>query len=126
MLLLNIALSIAKMQSLLSMPKENRQIMQWAHDVCTTSRFIHICVWKFCPEHDYVRLTVIPLLMTAMKELLTAKDSSGLDEPQKKQIALYVENDELRLRNIEENYLKCRPSAFVPDNKLSELEAAVG
>ena len=49
--------------------------------------------------------------MSARRTCSTAK---------KKKIACYARNDDLRIKNIEGNYLQGNPSGFAPGHKLSE------
>ena len=117
----SLKLSIAKMESLMKVVKEQRDAA-WAHDVCTTSRMVHLNVWRFCPDRKYVRDTVIPLLKKAKKNLLELCESKRLEGVRTK-IFEYAENDRFRILNLERNYLNCRPSAFRPGHKLSVWES---
>ena len=112
---MSVELSCKEMNKLLAVPRGRRD-MRWAHDVCTISRFIHINVWRFCPQRDYVRDTVIPLLKKAKRELLGLSNTKRVD---KEKIEQYVANDEKRINNLEKNYLHGKPSAFIPNHKLS-------
>lgn len=116
--------SIAKISFLLEVPDEKRD-MKWAHDMCTASRFIHLDVWKFCSEHKCVEDTVIPLLGDKIPKAVNAMLKKNFSEKEKKEISVYLKNVELRKNNLEMNYLKGKPSAFVPDSMISEWEAVV-
>ena len=115
-------LSVKQMRSLLALSEDDRN-MDWAHDVCTMSRFVHINVWKFCAPREYVRTQVIPLLENAKKQLLNLANMKGFDTSK---ILDYAENDTARIKNLKDNYLEQKPSAFRPGDKLSEPEFKAG
>lgn len=128
---MSIELSVRKMKSLLdSLSKksnaERRIIMQLAHDVCTASRFIHLDTWRFCAKYKYVKDTILPTLERAKRELTALLDSESLEKVDKEIISSYIENDKDRIKNLRENYLQGKPSAFRPDHMLSEPESSVG
>jgi hypothetical protein len=110
------------MEFLLGTPPKERD-MEWARRVCTTSRYLHVDVWRFCLKHDYVRKDVLPLLREARRKLRSLARRKDLEDGQGSKIREYVENDELRISNIEKNYLKGKKSAFVPDSMISMLES---
>ncbi|MBL7146850.1 MAG: hypothetical protein ISS76_21615 [Phycisphaerae bacterium] len=122
---LSLKLSIVKMESLMKVPVKERDV-KWAHEVCTTSRMVHLNVWRFCPDREYVKDMVIPLLKKAQDSLLKLCMSKHLEEETKKKISDYAENDGFRAKNLEQNYLHCKPSAFRPGDKLSVWESQVG
>ena len=122
---MSIRLSVKNMESLLAARGEKRN-MRWAHDVCTASRFVHIDVWRFCAKYNYVENTILPLLKRAITELLAQLDSESLEDAEKETIASYVKNDDDRIKNLKENYLQGKPSAFRPDDTLSEPQSQVG
>jgi len=109
---MNLSICIARMRSLLS--RKDRDA-DWAHDVCTASRMIHIGVWAECPGKDEVRSTVLPLLKQAAVAIAAIGD--GLDGEGREMLDRYAKNDELRWANIKENYLQDKPSAFAPDER---------
>lgn len=121
---MSLVLCCQQMKRLLAVPPSERGAT-WAHDLCTASRFIHINVWRFCPKHDEVRNTVLPLLKDAKRELLCLIQNTSVEEARKK-IGEYASNDEKRIANIEKNYLSGKLSAFLPDHKLSEPPAQAG
>lgn len=118
---MSIELSVRKMESLLKRPPEKRD-GTWAHDLCTASRFVHIDVWRYCPQQLYVRDEIVPLLVRAEKEL---KGLVG-EQFDKKKVEQYILNDRRRISNISDRYLQGKASAFRPESSLSEAEAQVG
>jgi len=99
---------------------------EWSHDVCTAGRFVHIDVWTRFLGKDYVESTVIPLLEKAKEKLLKFKSHEGLSPNDIARIKVYIENNARRTKNIRENYLKAKPSAFTPEDKISELKKKHG
>jgi len=118
---MSVTLSVRTMQSLLARPAEERD-MQWAHEVCTASRFIHLDVWRFCAKYDYAEGTILPLLKEARSQLLALRDADILEDADRNIIDSYVKNDYDRMKNLRDNYLQGRASAFRPDDLLSEPE----
>lgn len=118
---MSVELSCWEMEKLLAIPKGRRDA-GWAHDVCTKSRFLHINVWRFCARRDQVAREVIPLLKKARKELLSLLNNRGFKGNRDK-VREYVANDEKRIENLEKTYLQGKPSAFIPNHKLSEPPA---
>lgn len=115
---MSLVLSIERLESLIMVPVDKRDV-RWAHQICTASRFVHINVWRFAPERKQAR-DIIKLLQRARKELLSMVNSGDFDKD-KEEIETYNENVGRRIRNVEENYLAGKPSAFVPDHKLPKL-----
>lgn len=116
---MSIRFNIMKTEALLEESKERRNL-KWAHRVCTFSRFIHIDVWRFCPGHEHTINKIIPLLRKAQEECLTLLDSQQLREDEKKEVTHYIKNVKDRIRNLEENYLQGKHSAFRPGHTLTE------
>jgi len=116
----DVSLSILKMKSLLAVPLKMRNVA-WAHDTCTTSRFIHLDVWRFGLKRQYVEKRVLPLLIQAKAEL-RALAESGVEVSDREKIYMYMRNDELRIKNIQENYLNGKPSGCVPNDTISDLQ----
>ena len=113
--------AIFRLKSMLDVPVEKRD-MVWAHDLCTCSRFVHVNVWRFCPEPRVVEREIIPLLKQSQKELSALRARRDLREGEKKKISEYGANARLRLRNIEQNYVRGKRSAFLPTDKLWKKE----
>ena len=110
---MNLTSCVAEMKDLLSSEIHN---LNSAHQVCTASRMIHIGVWVECPSKEYVTNTVLPLLKKA-EESLVALGEDVLEGDERRKVARYANNDRARFRNIKENYLEGKPSAFAPDNQ---------
>jgi hypothetical protein len=92
--------------------------VNWAHEVCTASRYVHINVWRFSPDH-VIAQTIISLLERARNELLSIRNSGDFDKDKHK-VDSYIKNITSRVKNLKENYLKGNPSDFVPQDKLSQ------
>jgi len=114
---MSLVLSIERLESLIMVPVDKWDA-EWAREVCTASRFVHLNVWIFTPKREQAR-DIIKLLQRARKDLLSMVNSGDFDKD-KKVIEPYIENVGGRIRNLKENYLVGKPSAFVPDDKLSE------
>jgi hypothetical protein len=112
-------LGVVMMKRALSVPQKNRG-KEWAHDVCAASRDIHMDVWTSCPPLEYVRETVIPLLTRANKALLHVARTSQTPA-ERQQVNCYAENEELRLRNIIDNYCTGKPSALLPHYLINDI-----
>ncbi len=112
--------SIQNLKSLIE-ARESGRNPDWAHAVCTASRFIHVYVWRECPPREYVKSEVVPLLKEAEKAIRVLADSGAYDEETEHVLGVYADNDALRIKNIEENYLLGRLSAFRPEEKIKEL-----
>lgn len=100
----------------------NDRNMEWAHELCTVSRFVHVHVWLYCVDLRTVEADVIPLLQrisTALAEF--GERSTSLSDDDRKHIREYMENDERRIVNIRSNYLKGRRSAFLPEETFDML-----
>jgi hypothetical protein len=87
---------------------------------------VHVDVWTYCPNYDYVKKEIVTLMHRAQEEidklvlLLEKKqDKEGAEE-----VTIYKKNIGLRITNLQENYLQGKLSAFVPDNKISEPKSA--
>lgn len=76
-------------------------------------------------ERNSLGNAVFALLCSALA-LFGLKVGKVLEKDTKALILEYIENEKLRIRNIEENYLKGKPSAFVPDDLISEPQKGVG
>jgi len=111
--------SLFWMKLLLAHPRDNNW-MDWAHDVCTASRLIHVDIWTLHLSHAFVKKAALPL----MKEALDALDNlmnSGKDSLDVELLEAYGMNNSDRIDNIEKNYLKGKSSAFIAHNRLREL-----
>lgn len=116
---MTLSLNINKLDRKLRSELKDRNI-QWAKEVCTACRFVNIDVWRQKPDSVYLRNNVIPLLELARNELLAMVNCSELSEEDKKVFIAELSNIELRVTNIEKNYLAGKRSSFAPDEKLSE------
>ena len=113
--------SVTCLRNLLKVPSENRSA-EWGHHCCTYSRFVHVRVWMECPSRESLIRNVIPLLKKIKKELLELCDRDDISEGDRQRIAAYAANFRMRIRNIENNYMKQKPSAFLPDEQLWDRE----
>ncbi|HUT28548.1 MAG TPA: hypothetical protein VMX13_02060 [Sedimentisphaerales bacterium] len=114
---MSLVLSIQKLESMIMVPVEERNV-EWAHDICTSSRFVHVNVWRFQPDRKRVR-DIIELLERARSELLSILNSGDYDNDRKK-FQEYIDNVGARVANLKNNYLTGKPSAFAPHDKISE------
>jgi hypothetical protein len=105
--------SVTKVKALLKVSPKERGL-EWAHSVCTASRFVHIDVWRFCPPCEEVKTEGLPLLEKAHDELSRLLGKQGLDGGK---INDYMKNDMARIKNLRDNYLMGQPSAFRPEDK---------
>lgn len=117
---MSIRLAARKFEGLVDGPKNEQGRMTWARDVCIGSRSIHVATWRFCPPREFVTETVLPLLLCAQKKLSELVGVKDLSSEDRKKLKTYARNLDLRIRNISDNYLRGRPSAFIPDDTLSE------
>jgi hypothetical protein len=117
---MSVSVAVERTKNVLARGENSRDPMRWAHDVCTASRAVHVGVWRFCPEQMYVEEKVLPLLHSAHEKLHSLLKGNDLTAADKEKVATYATNVELRMRNISGNYLKGKPSAFIPEDKLSE------
>jgi hypothetical protein len=120
---MSIRLAVRKFEGLADGPKNEKGRMTWARNVCIESRSVHVATWRFCPPRDFVAETALPLLLRAQKKLRELVGIKDLPNEEREKLETYSRNLELRIRNIAENYLHGRPSAFIPDDKLSEPTA---
>jgi len=110
--------------SLLSIPKDKRD-MKWINDVCTTSRFIHLDVWRMALSSEFVNSRIIPLLREAKEELTLKLHSKNITKSEKEAINIYRKNLNSRIENIVKQYLRGLPSSFAPDSILREINLDV-
>lgn len=123
---MNLMFYIDRMKYLLDDVLADERGVEWGHDVCTCSRFVHINTWKSCSDRDCVKKEVIPLLTRARDDVLAAREGGGGSCADKKKLTEYADNIETRIKNIANNYMQGKSSAFVPKDKISEWEAAAG
>lgn len=119
---MSLALSMGELERLLVVPMDERDV-RWIHSICTVSRMIHLNVWRFCPERKYVESNVVKLLKRAQNELRSMANCGDFTPSEIARINQYLQNIDNRIDNIRSNYLEGRPSAFRPDDSLSEPPA---
>lgn len=122
---MNLRSSLGRMKLLLRVPSKKRD-GKWAYDVCTASRWIHVGVWKECPNPRYVFSEVLRVMIDAKKELQVLKGKKHFNTAERKEISAYVQNDSKRIKNIKQRYLKGKSSEFAPDHKISKRPRKVG
>jgi len=93
--------------------------LDWAHNLCTTGRFVHRDVWMRPLDRTYVNKTVVPLYTETVSALRTFAKSKDLSPQEKKLVQQFIHNNTCRQRNIKENFLKGKRSNLVPDDKVS-------
>lgn len=104
----------------MGIPSEKRDL-GWVKEVCRHSKLIHINVWRFYVERWYVEHKVLPLLNKIIGEIAAlGKRKSG-----KSGLDVYGSNVAKRVKNLKENYLEGKRSAFVPGDKIREMKSAI-
>jgi len=95
---------------------------KYARDLCICCRFVHMDVWTYCPDYDYVNKEIITLMHRAQEEIdkLVLLLEKQQDKEGAKEVTIYKKNIGLRITNLQENYVQGKVSAFVPDSKISE------
>lgn len=99
--------------------------MQWAYDLCSTSRDLHDDVWADCFRLEVVEKQVLHLLQNALDALAGMQPGSVVDyDPDL--VNSYIANIQDRIRNIK-NYVNGDPPDFRPGDKLRQLvHTAIG
>lgn len=111
---LDLGVAIECLRSLLKIPRRERGV-GWAHEVCTYSRYIHINIWSDRPSINYVKNEILDKLLknaTSQTEVLGKLDR--FNEVERNEIMHFNQNDKLRVKNLEENFLNGLPSDFDP------------
>ena len=106
--------AVEELRHLLEIPPNERGI-GWLHEVCIYSRFVHINVWSDRPPVEEVRKEIIDELLTkaeiAVCQLINSERLPSFEKPDARS---FHENIQLRIQNLENNYLKLLPSDFDP------------
>ena len=76
----------------------------WAENHCRNSRLIHVAIWQWEHDHEYVRDTVIPLLEKTRTAILAAAEN--MPDDVQKYFADFADNVAVRTANLKERYLK--------------------
>lgn len=99
--------------------------MEVAHELCTVSRFLHIYVWtrQTGPEETQRAITLMTRISCTLEGF--CETEAMLDNEAKGRLPEYMENNRRRIANITDNYLYDKPSAFLPEDKISELTRRV-
>lgn len=116
-------LAVQDLRSAFCVPPEKRGVA-WAGGRCVDTRFVHKNVWKFRPNKKDVESQIIPLLRDT-KEAVIAMCLGDYNEDERKRLVVYARNIGLRLANLEENYLRDKPSDFAPDDRLDNEEKRI-
>lgn len=116
------SLLLDKIESLLRVPTQKCDIF-WAHEVCTVSRLLHWIVWSHHPEYEYVAYTVLPLLSKAANAIELLRVSGRHDKATNESLLARRRNVEVRIRNLQTNFLAGYPSDFIPEDRVGKLAA---
>jgi hypothetical protein len=119
---MSLALSMAGLEHLILAPMDQRDV-RWIHAICTATRMVHISVWRFCPNRDYVQHEVLKLLERSQNELRSMANCGDFNENEVARIDQYLQNIDLRISNIRDNFLAGKSSGFLPDDSLTEPPA---
>lgn len=101
----------------------NKRGMKWSSSRCVYSRFVHKNIWEVHPEKDRVE-GIVQLLRKTRAAVITACFAKTSHDEREKLI-IYARNIGLRIVNLEENYLKDKPSDFARDDNLVQEEKRV-
>jgi len=89
------------------------------------SRLIHVSVWVYSLEYEYLTDEVLPLLKMVAQGLEAVRRTGDHDEVTKKALLVIRRNVEARIRNLETNFLAGKASNFIPEDKLGKLATGV-
>ena len=115
--------SYHRMQYLLRQPMDDHaNAMALAKKECQASKNLHADVWAHCFTDKFVTEVVLKLLEGALEHIaaLERNQEEVLDYDPELVIS-YKDNIKDRIANITENYLKRKPSLFLPQDKLRVL-----
>jgi hypothetical protein len=119
---MSLLLSVTDLENNTGVSEEERDL-HWAASNCLKSKHLHLYIWRFRPERRYVKEVIIPLLKECRKGVVSLLDKKAWPRQDRQMLQMYVENIQLRIENLERNYLNGKPSNFVTDE---ELRKAVG
>ena len=105
---------------LLQVP-EKEHTMDWAHDLCSTTRDLHVDVWAGCFDVEFVRTEILGVLLRDAVAQLHRKWSKTTNKGNRALLAMYEANTKDRAAHIKNRYLAGDSPAFPPDSKLREL-----
>jgi len=94
------------------------EIMEWAHHLCSYTRYVHLNTWSDLEPINRVRNDFLPEFENAellLDELILSKDDLGLDAEKTKSLKRYRKNINARKRNLKNRYCMGLDSAFSPD-----------
>ena len=74
--------------------------LEWAHYLCTYSRYLYLNVWKYRCSVDRVRDNIIPILKNAKALIARLVQEYDLSKKDKSDLAKYEENISLRIKNL--------------------------
>lgn len=98
-----------------SSPSEEK--IEWAHFLCTYTRFIHLRTWLDSEPIMKVQDAYVPqfhLADESIGELLERKKEFGFSRTQVEKLKRYRKNLNARKMNLENNYCQGKDSAFDP------------
>ena len=115
----NLDIAMDQLQYLLNdrnfpLDRTDSELIRRAHDICTYSRFVHMNVWRDRITTKRVQEDVILLLENAEKKVNELKEYC-VSAKNKKEIAGWVTNIQLRTKNLRVNYVNGRHSDFAWD-----------
>ena len=74
--------------------------LEWAHYLCTYSRYVYLNVWKYRCSVDRVRDNIIPILKNAKSLIERLAQECDLSKKDKMDLTKYGENIGLRIKNL--------------------------
>ena len=119
-----LALSMEDLDRLIRVLPEERDL-DWVHELCNVSRYIHLDVWGCCCEHSYVEEAVLQLFRKTVRELDAMATVGGISSAMKRAVVVAKRNVTIRIKNLEENYLQGKPSRCEPPSDCDDLRAKI-
>jgi hypothetical protein len=116
---MTLSVSMKMLDRKVQVPPDQRDI-QWARQVCSASKSVHVDVWTNYPDSEYVRTNVLPLLELTRDALLAMVECSMLDQKTREIFVAESNTIDSRLVNISKNYLEGKPSALMPGDTSPE------